>query len=492
MESLNQIQSLKYFLPEMILAAFALGLFLMGPFLKGEGRGRATVVAVTGLLASLGALLYILPARGQALFNGMIVFDNFAIFFKLFAIGVTLFGVIFTHRSKEPPGHISEFLALFLVAALGISLMASAVDLLMMYMALELTSVPCYVMAGFHKGVRSSAEASLKYVIYGAVSSGIMLFGLSILFGLTGQSNLFEINRVLLEGPTYSLALLLSALFILAGLGYKITSVPFHFWCPDVYEGAPTPCTAFFSVGPKAAGFAMLIRFFYATLVAREGEELIPVGDLDWPLMLAAISAITMTLGNLAALAQRNMKRLLAYSGIAHAGYILMGVVLLNHEGLRASLFYLIVYLFMNLGAFLVVIYLSNQLGSEQIDDYRGLVWRAPMVAVMMGIFLVALIGVPPTAGFIAKFYLFAAVVDAKLYWLAMIGLINTTVAVYYYARILKAIFLSPDTGGARLRLPAFDWGLLWVLVIPLFVLGVWWVPAIQFAEISFRLFRGF
>ena len=496
METLDQLASLKYFLPETILTASALLLFLLGPFLREraekESRGRATLVAICGLLASLISLILLIPAGGQSLFLGMVVYDNFAIFFKLFAIGVTLFIVLFTYRSNEPPEKISEFMALLFVVALGMSLMASAVNLLMMYMALELTSVPCYVMAGYHKTIPRSAEAALKYVIYGAVSSGIMLFGFSLLFGLTGETGLFEINRALIERPVYPLALLLAIIFALAGLGYKIASVPFHFWCPDVYEGAPTPCTALFSVGPKAAGFAMMIRFFYTTMVTGEGENLAPVLAIRWPELLAVISAITMSLGNLAALAQRNVKRLLAYSGIAHAGYILMGVVLLNHEGLTASLFYLIVYLFMNLGAFLVVIYLSNNLGSENIEDYKGLIWHSPFVAVAMGVFLVALIGVPPTAGFIGKFYLFAAVVNARLYWLALIGLLNTTVSVYYYARILKAMFLERGTEDVRLTLPIFDQGLLWALIIPILVLGVWWVPAVRLAEMSFQVFRGY
>lgn len=490
--SLEALASLRYFLPELILTFFALGMILAGLFIREEARGYLAGISLAGLILAALSLLPDIPGQGQFLFSEMVVFDSFAIFFKLFAIGATLFIVLFSWRTKEPSLHASEFFALLLVTALGMSLMAAAVDLLMMYLALELVSVPSYVLAGYQKNSKASAEAALKYVIYGGVSSGIMLFGMSLLFGLTGKTNLFEINQFLIDNPVYLLPLLLSLLFILAGLGYKIASVPFHFWCPDVYEGAPTPVTAFLSVGPKAAGFAMMIRFFYVTLVTPEGEALLPVKDLDWPLLLAVISAITMSLGNLAALAQRNIKRLLAYSGIAHAGYILMGVVLLNHDGLRASLFYLLIYLFMNLGAFLVVIYLTQRLGSELIDDYEGLAWRAPILAIPMGIFLLSLIGIPPLAGFIAKFYIFAAVIEAKLYWLAVIGLVNTTIAVYYYARILRAMFLVADTGGRKLSLPAFDQGLLWALVLPLIVFGVYWVPALKFAEMSFKLFRGY
>lgn len=491
MEALDSLASVRFFLPELILAGFALILLLAGLFLGDDQRPRLAGLAILGLAVALLAVLLDFPAGGQSLFRGMIVFDSFAVFFKLFAIGVTAFVILFTCRSLELNRYMSEFFALLLISAIGMSLMASAVDLLMMYIALELVSVPSYVMACYQKNSSRSAEAALKYVIYGGVSSGIMLFGMSLLFGLTGQTNLFAINQYLAENPVYLLPLLLAVLFILAGLGYKIAAVPFHFWCPDVYEGAPTPVTAFLSVGPKAAGFALMIRFFYVTLVSSDGQLVSVVAELNWPLLLAVIAAVTMSLGNLAALPQRNVKRLLAYSGIAHAGYILMGLAVVNHDGLTATLFYLVVYLFMNLGAFLVVIYLSQTLGSEDIEDYQGLTWRAPALAVAMGIFLLSLIGIPPLAGFIAKFYIFAAVIDAQIYWLAVIGLVNSTIAVYYYAKILRAMFLSSGTGEAGPVLPAFDKGLLVVMIAPLLVFGLYWVPAMRFAQLSFLMFRG-
>ncbi|MEE8448878.1 MAG: NADH-quinone oxidoreductase subunit N [Thermodesulfobacteriota bacterium] len=491
MIALDSLASVRFFLPELILAGFALVLLLAGLFIGDKQRQRLAGLAWVGLAIALVSLIPDFPGQGQSLFRGMIVFDTFAIFFKVFAIGVTAFVILFTCRSLEIKRHVSEFFALLLVSALGMSLMASAVDLLMMYIALEMVSIPCYVLAGYHKGSSRSAEAALKYVIYGGVSSGIMLFGMSLLFGLTGHTNLFAINQYLADHPVYLLPLLLAILFILAGLGYKIAAVPFHFWCPDVYEGAPTPVAAFLSVGPKAAGFALMIRFFYVTLVSADGQLASVVAGLNWPMILAVIAAVSMSLGNLAALAQRNVKRLLAYSGIAHAGYILMGLAVVNHDGLTASLFYLLVYLFMNLGAFLVVIYLSQLLGSEDIEDYRGLVWRSPVLAIAMGIFLLSLIGIPPLAGFIAKFYIFAAVIDAEMYWLAVIGLVNSTIAVYYYAKILRAMFLSPETGKEGLVLPAFDKGLLAVMIAPLLVFGVYWVPAMRFAKLSFLVFRG-
>jgi NADH-quinone oxidoreductase subunit N len=292
------------------------------------------------------------------------------------------------------------------------------------------------------------------------------------------------------------LTLFVAVLLVLAGFGYKIASVPFHFWAPDVYEGAPTPITAFLSVGPKAAGFALLIRFFNTGLATTEdGAIWNAVAGLNWPQLLAVVSAATMTLGNLIAIKQNNIKRLLAYSSIAHAGYALMGTVLLTREGVYATMFYLVAYYLMNLGAFLVVILCQDIVKSERIQDYRGLGFRAPAVAAAMTVFLFSLTGLPVTAGFVGKFYLLAALVRGgeQYVWLAVVAIINTVISLFYYARIFKAMYLEPSADEAWTRIPvsATALVLLAVLVVPTVLLGVFFGPLFEWASSSVRFFPG-
>jgi NADH-quinone oxidoreductase subunit N len=348
-----------------------------------------------------------------------------------------------------------------------------------MLISLEMVSVTSYILAGFLKGNRRSSEAALKYVIYGAASSGVMVYGMSILYGLTGSTNIFRVADGLAIADPYPLATFAAIGFVLAGIGYKISAVPFHFWTPDVYEGAPTPVTAYLSVAPKAAGFAMMVRFFYSGLSQATGTGgWLPVAGLDWPSLLAALAVATMTFGNLAAIPQTNLKRLLAYSTIAHAGYMLMGFVVLSNQGVLAVLFYLGVYLVMNLGAFFVVITVAKQARGEDIAHYRGLAWRSPFLAVAMAIFLFSLIGLPPSAGFIGKLYLFAAVIRERFYWLAVVGVLNSVVSLYYYARILRTMFLDvPEGAVGRLTVPASAGALVALLAIPTLGLGIWWTP---------------
>ena len=366
-----------------------------------------------------------------------------------------------------------EYYALLIAVTFGMFLMVSSTNLLMIFISLETVSLTSYILAGFLTHNPRSSEAAFKYITFGAVASGTMLFGFSLLFGLTGTGDVVQISSRLTEmfsaGEAYPLVVLVIITFILAGVGYKMASVPFHMWSPDVYEGAPIPITAFLSVASKAAGFALFIRLFYSTFRASN-----IVGAVDWSLMLAIVSALTMTVGNLAALPQQNVKRLLAYSSIAHGGYLLMGAVLLTPEGLQAILFYLIVYLFMNLGAFFVVILVANELGSETIDGYRNLKSRAPFVAVAMAIFLFSLTGLPPFAGFFGKWLLFSAVIKQELYWLAVIGLLNSVVSLYYYARIVKAMFLESSDETETISFSRGNLALLIVFVVPTLVIGFW------------------
>jgi NADH-quinone oxidoreductase subunit N len=373
----------------------------------------------------------------------------------------------------------------------------------MLYLALEMVSITSYVMVAYIKGDRMSNEASLKYILFGAVSTGGMLYGLSLLYGMTGTTSLPAIREFLATGLSDQnrFAVYVIALFVFAGFGFKTALVPFHFWCPDVYQGAPTPVTAFLSVAPKAAGFAIMLRFFFGGMANALTGPWDLAGSIDWPLLLLVVSVATMTIGNVAALTQTNMKRLLAYSSIAHAGYILMGVVALSENGARAMMIYLFAYLFMNLGAFLVVTLVHYHEGTFDLRDYPGLHRRAPFLTLAMAIFLLSLMGIPPLVGFMGKLYVFAAVIQKAsvvteharaLYVLATIGALNAAVAAYYYARVLKTMVI--DAGNEdrpALRLGTLDtaWVLVFLLanVLPL----LWWSTIEDWTRTSLTLFAG-
>jgi len=417
------------------------------------------------------------PVVNGPIFLRMLQLDSFAKFFKIFFIAVASATILFSIRSKEiSDSYRGEYYGLLLAITLGMSLMASATNLLMIYLALELVSISSYILASFSaQRPQQASETSFKFIIFGAAASGIMLFGISLLFGITGEANFSAISAALTANAQLdNFVVLLPILFIFAGIGYKLASVPFHQWAPDVYEGAPTQITAFLSVASKAAGFALLLRFFYSALAQplQEGWQI--VRDVDWPLLLAIISALTMTVGNLSALLQNNLKRLLAYSSIAHGGYVLMAAVALSQQGVQSMLFYLVIYLFMNLGAFFVIILVADKLNSEEIDVYRGLRTRAPIVAVAMAIFLFSLTGIPPFAGFFGKLWLFGAVIEAgaKWYWLAIVGIINSVIALYYYVRIVKAMFLEDSPETTPLKFSPAHLILLIIFVIPTILLG--------------------
>lgn len=486
--SLTNIASVRYFIPELALVAFAVAVILFDLVAKKRNSERSAYLSLLGLAVAVIAVIAV-GSEDRSLFLGMVRLDSFAMFFKIIISVAAAATILFSIRSDELDSRTKgEYYALLLAVTLGMFLMASSTHLLMIYLSLETVSLTSYILAGFLTHSPRSSEAAFKYITYGAVSSGTMLFGISLLFGMTGTGNVMLMSSKLTEmfsqGEAYPLAVLLSITFILAGVGYKIASVPFHMWSPDVYEGAPIPVTAFLSVASKSAGFALFIRFFYS------GFKFVDA-SVDWSLMLAVVSALTMTVGNLAALPQQNVKRLLAYSSIAHGGYLLMGGVLLTSEGLQAILCYLIVYLFMNLGAFFVVILIANEVGSETIDGYRGLVVRAPLVAVSMAIFLFSLTGLPPLAGFAGKWILFAAVIKEKLYWLAIIGLLNSVVSLYYYVRIVKAMFLETSEDTESLSFSFGNRALLAVFVIPTLLLGIYWNPLYQLSKLSLGKLMG-
>jgi NADH-quinone oxidoreductase subunit N len=503
--SFGSVDSLPYLYPEGILVLAILAIFVGDLFVREKERlgsialiGATLALVFTSGLSFFGYPLVVGLQGEQAgcwLFHRMIVLDNFAIFFKV-VLSLSAVGAVWMSLgSNELKGpNQGEYYGILLGSTLGMFFMASAANLLMAYLALEFVSLTSYVLTGYLRHNRRSGEAALKYLIYGGVASGTMIYGMSWIFGLTGSMDYAEINAALWQGEPNRLALLIALVLIFAGFGYKISAVPFHMWAPDVYHGAPIPITAFLAVGSKAAGFALLMRFFYPVL-SKMGEDGTWhfLAGVDWPQLMLVTAMLTMTLGNLAALNQQNVKRLLAYSSIAHAGYTLMGFVVLSDEGLRAMLFYLVVYYLMNLGAFLVVMVVANNTGREDLEGFRGLAWRGgALPAVAMAIFLFSLTGLPPLAGFIGKFYLFAAVVKEHFYYLAVVGILNSVVSLYYYVRIVKTMFLDAPLGTeGQVTLDPHNGSLLAVLSVVTVILGLYWTPVFEFADRSTRFFLG-
>jgi NADH-quinone oxidoreductase subunit N len=443
-------RSLAWFRPELALT-FGLLLVVLADTFLGAGRNLVMrLLTVAALGAALGSA-FALQAAGAngTLFSGMLVIDPLSAAFKLVLIAAGLLTVLaFSFRnSRELHGlGQGELFALVLALVLSCLLLAASNDIVMLYLALEMVSITSYVMVAYLKGDRMSNEASLKYVLFGAASTGSMLYGFSLLYGLAGTTSMPGIREYLAGGvsdPT-RFALYVVTLLVLAGFGFKIAAVPFHFWCPDVYQGAPTPVTALLSVLPKAAGLAITLRFFYGTFSVPETGAWDLSGSINWTVLLMLVSVLTMTLGNVAALTQTNMKRLLAYSSIAHAGYLLMGVVALSDNGARGLLIYLAAYLVMNLGAFLVVTLVHLHDGSFDLRDYPGLYRRAPLLTLAMAFFLLSLVGIPPFVGFLGKFYVFAAVIEQGMGIYATIGALNAAVAAYYYFKVLKVMTIDP------------------------------------------------
>ena len=433
--------------PELFLTSAGLLLLILSVFFtkaREEFLGYLSVLAVvvTGALLSLVAVAA--PRSNGPILGGMFVLDNFALFFKyliLVAIGLTVLASIQYVGSAPYPG--GEYYSLLLFTGVGMLFMVSGSNLISIYVALELMALSSYVLAGYFKGEVRSTEAALKYFVLGAFSSGVLLYGLSLVYGVSGKMGLSDLAQIAVAGDGRNIAVL-GILLVLVGLLFKIAAVPFHVWVPDVYEGSPTPVTAFFSVGPKLAAYAILARIFYVGF---------PKFHADWGLIVAIVSAATLIWGNLAALLQTNVKRMLAYSSIAHAGYALLGVLgFRTAYGLWGILVYLLAYTFMNFGAFALVIFLETKgYAAEAVSDFNGLAKRNMPAAVTMLLFLLSLAGVPPTAGFIGKYYLFTAAMKAGYAWLAVLAVLASAVSLFYYFRIAAAMFFS-EAAGAKLR----------------------------------------
>ena len=492
--SLGNVASLSYFAPELLIVGAILLIVLLDLALK-----RKEILGDFALIASAAALLLIGLGHGAEsglLFNRMLVSDSFALFFRALIALATVVAVWMSIGSEEVrSSDQGEYYAILLSSALGMLLMAEAANLLMAYLSLEFVSLTSYILTGYLRHNRRSQEAALKYLIYGGVASGTMIYGMSWIFGLTGSLDFAAINHVLTTSTASSnLAIFISLVLILAGMGYKVASVPFHMWAPDVYTGAPIPITTFLAVGSKASGFALLTRFFFPAIShLASGGNWQAIPGVDWPELLLFICMITMTLGNLAALQQTNMKRLLAYSSIAQAGYALMGIVILTNDGIRAMLFYLFAYYLMDAGAFLVVMIVANATGREDIQAYRGLAWRGGLVpAIALSIFLFSLTGIPLTVGFIGKFYLFAAVINRQLYILAVVGILNSVISLYYYLQPIKTMFFDQPNGDeGNVASEPWNYGLMGALAVATIAFGIYWAPVIALADRSLNFFSG-
>ncbi|MEJ2262387.1 MAG: NADH-quinone oxidoreductase subunit N [Anaerolineales bacterium] len=421
-------------LPEILLLVLAALLMLLDLLWDEERRRFLGWVSAGGLVLILVVSLALSRPGDESVsvWGGMLRDDWLSFVFKMLFIFGAAVTSLFAMEMKAL-GRRGEFYLLLLVSTIGMSLMASAGDLIMLYLAIETTSLPLYILAGFFKTDSKSTEAGFKYLLFGALTSTVMLYGFSLFYGFTGTTDIAALTQTVLSGDLPIGLVLGTLMLVLVGFGFKISVVPFHFWAPDVYEGAPTPVAGFLSTASKAAGFAVLMRVL---LVA------FPVAVPYWAAILAALSTASMTLGNALALAQRNIKRLLAYSSIAHAGYALIGVAAVSSLGVAAAVFYLLAYVITNLAAFGAVAAFSRISGSDEISDYAALSRRAPGLSLVMLVAFLSLAGMPPLGGFVAKVFVFAAAVKSNLVWLAMVGVLNSIVGLYYYLIVLKVVYL--------------------------------------------------
>jgi len=421
-------------LPESLLFVLAVAMLILDVVWKPSRR------RILGWLAASGVTLILLatlafgrpPADEPLVLGGMVRWDWLAFAFTILILFTTAVACLIS-VNVEGVGNRGDYYGLLLISTMGMVLMASSADLIMLFLAIETTSIPLYVLAGFLKADDKSTESGLKYFLFGAVTTAVMLYGFSLIYGFTGETNLYLIADAM---KAAGLSLLLVggiAVLVLVGFSFKIAAVPFHFWAPDVYEGAPTPVTAYVSTASKVAGFAVLVRVMMLAF---------PSIDAFWAAILAATAAATMTLGNVLAIAQSNIKRLLAYSSIAHAGYALIGLVALSVFGVASMMFYLLAYVVTNLAAFAVVILFARAAGSDEIKDYAGLSRRSPWLALVLLIAFLSLGGMPPFAGFVAKVFVFKAAVDSGLIWLAFVGVLNSIIGLYYYLIVLKVVYL--------------------------------------------------
>ncbi len=457
-------------LPEILLVVAGTLIMVLEPLTKPEAKGRLGRIGLIGLAAALWAAVVASANPGPA-FQGMVIADGFAAFFRVLVIVVGILAALisfdYLKRERTESG---EYYALILFSVSGQCLMVTANELIMIFIGLEISSIATYVLAGFQRDDRRNNESALKYFLLGSFASAFLLYGIAWIYGAAGSTDLGEIRRVLMapELAPSRIAVGTAAALILVGLSFKISAAPFQVWTPDVYQGAPAPVAAFLSAGPKAAAFAVLLRVFLTAFEPAAGRWM----PLVWLTALA-----TMVIGNFAALSQANLKRLLAYSSIAHAGYVLVAIAAHSRAGVEAVMFYLAAYAFMNVGAFAVVAHLARERERfVNVEDLAGLGARQPATAALLTVFLLSLLGVPLTGGFFGKFYVFRAAFEANLVWLAVLGLLNSAVAAYYYLRVIVVMYMH-EPGPAVEELPPLPPAMktaIWSAAAATLVLGIY------------------
>jgi len=464
-------------MPEIVMTCLALAVLLADLLIK-----RKETVAFLSIL-SIGVVAYTLPGSMGTTFSGMFVSDGYSMFFKLiFILNVILTVLISVKYIAIEKVNFGEYYALILFSTLGMMIMASAGDLIVLYLGLELMALSTYILAGFIRYDRKSNEAAMKYFLLGAFASAFLLYGTALIYGLTGTTDLKAISAYIIKhGLVSNPALMLSMVMFVAAFSFKIAAVPFHMWTPDAYEGAPTSITAFMSVGPKAAGFAVLGRVFLTAFGSAK---------IEWTPVLIPIAILTMGVGNIVALSQTNIKRMLAYSSIAHVGYMLLGIIAGTGNGIASVLNYMLIYAFMNLGAFAVVIMLRSEgFKGDSISDYQGLSKTHPMAAALMLVFMFSLTGIPPTAGFMGKFYLFMSAINAGYYWLVIIAVIFSAISAFFYLRIVMLMYMKEPEGSVQLTTPPAIGLALAITVAAVLFIGVLPSMFINFARLAVAAF---
>jgi NADH-quinone oxidoreductase subunit N len=458
-------------IPEITMTAVALIVLIADLLIK-----KKEVLALLSILG-VAAVAHALIGSSGVTFGGLFISDGYSTFFKLiFLVNVILSVLISIKYIVIENVNFGEYYSLILFSTVGMMVMASAGDLIVLYLGLELMALSTYVLAGFIRHNIKSNEAALKYFLLGAFSSAFLLYGISIIYGLTGTTDIKAISLFISEkGLAGNLSLLLSVIFFVVAFGFKIAAAPFHMWAPDVYEGAPTSITAFMSVGPKAAGFAVLGRVFMIAFASI---------TVDWAAILIPISILTMGVGNIVALSQTNIKRMLAYSSIAHAGYALLGIIAANNEGIASMMNYLMIYAFMNIGAFAVIIMLRSEgFKGEDITDYEGLAKTHPLSAALMLIFMFSLTGIPPTAGFIGKLYIFMSAINAGYTWLVVIAVIFSAISAYFYLRIVMYMYMREPKAAVSLSTSPATGVALAITVTAVLFIGVFPSFLVEFAR---------
>ena len=465
------------FIPEFTITALAFGVIGADLFLARENKKYLPWISSIGLIVVLGIALNHLLGKQENLYGGLFLIDDFSMFFKVFFLILGLLVVLISSEYvKNHIKHPGEYYGILIFSILAMMLMAASGELLTAYISLELLSFCLYVLVASGRYGEKSTEAGVKYILLGAVASAFMLYGISQIYGLVGTTKFADMNLVLVaeNSSALDLGLIMGIVFIIGGLAFKIAAVPFHMWAPDVYEGAPTPITAYLAVGSKAAAFALILRMMSSGFISIME---------DWQMVIIVIAALTMTLGNLVALAQNNIKRLLAYSSIGHVGYLLMGVVAMTPLAFDGIMLHLVGYGVTNLACFMCIIMLYNSTGRDDVAGYAGLADRSPFLAMSMAVALFSLAGLPFFAGFTTKFYLFTAVANEGLIWLVGLAILNSLISLYYYLMVIKSMYIDSSEDTTVLVFSRYSLSVLGILVVFIFLVGVYPGPLVELIQ---------